>query len=74
MDQYELRAHIAALSGSRRVERRGLVKIAAACWPGGMSDRVDPAALQWVRRWRPEKIGPSVPVCSCQVGHCALCN
>jgi hypothetical protein len=53
-----------ALSGA--LERR--------CWPGGLEDRSDPAALPWVKRWGPTRLTPVPPACSCAEGRCSLCN
>jgi hypothetical protein len=44
------------------------------CWPGGGSDRHEPSALEWVRRWGPGRVGPEPTACSCLQGHCAVCN
>ena len=43
-------------------------------WPGGGSDRTDPTALGWVRRWGPKRSAHVLPVCSCAEGSCGLCN
>lgn len=45
-----------------------------ACWPGGPADRTEPVALDWLRRWNPEQIKLELPACSCDNGHCVLCN
>jgi hypothetical protein len=44
------------------------------CWPGGASDRREPAALEWVRRWRPSRLTAQPAACSCVRGRCAVCN
>ena len=44
------------------------------CWPGGPADRSDPAALEWLRRWRPARSLSGLPACSCGAGRCAVCN
>jgi hypothetical protein len=75
MDHDELRHHLDAAGAPLRAGTRSLVtRLAARCWPGGVEDRSDRAALQWVRRWRPERAGAVLPACSCAVGHCAVCN
>jgi hypothetical protein len=74
MDHDELRSHIESSRGPESPALLGLARIVASCWPGGSTDRTERAALNWVRRWRPEKAGTPIPVCSCAVGHCALCN
>ena len=44
-------------------------------WPGGIGDRVEPAALEWVRRWGPAKLkGDYLTDCSCVDGRCRVCN
>jgi hypothetical protein len=45
-----------------------------ACWPGGPADRSEPAALEWVRRWRPDRTEATLPLCSCWAGRCPVCN
>jgi len=62
---------------ARSVEtRRMLVRAARAAWPGGPSDRTEPAALEWVRRWRPRHpvSGADIPACACATGRCLVCN
>jgi hypothetical protein len=44
------------------------------CWPGGRSDRSEPSALEWVRRWGPSRLTAEPLDCSCAAGHCAVCN
>jgi hypothetical protein len=77
MDREQLRQHLStAESGStrRRADGTGLVaRIASACWPGG-GDRSERFAREWLRRWRPEKLGVELPACSCSQGHCSVCN
>ena len=59
----------------RRVEEteRLAMELVQRCWPPG-GDRTDPAALGWVRRWRPERAALSLPACACATGRCAVCN
>jgi hypothetical protein len=46
-----------------------------SAWPGGLADRRDRAALEWVRRWGPHATGgPFIDDCSCAQGRCAVCN
>lgn len=75
MTPKELRQHVK--TAIRRTEpegRRHTSRLLGACWPGGAEDRTERAALGWLRRWRPERIGASLPVCSCAAGHCFVCN
>jgi hypothetical protein len=69
----ELRHHLEAAT---RVSHARLLRtrIATACWPGGSEDRLDRAALAWLRCWRPERSATQVPVCSCLDGRCMVCN
>jgi hypothetical protein len=46
-----------------------------ASWPGGVCDRLEPPALEWVRRWGPARVvGRLLEDCSCADGRCAVCN
>ena len=73
MTQQQLQAHIEAAGHNTRARllRRRLVR---GSWPGGPEDRSDRAALAWIRQWRPERSVAPVPECSCEVGHCGVCN
>jgi hypothetical protein len=55
---------------SRRIARALLRR----SWPGDASDRREPGALEWLRRWGPRGPVPVGPGCSCAAGRCALCN
>jgi hypothetical protein len=44
------------------------------CWPGGVGDRSDATALDWVRRWGPSRLTAEPLSCSCVHGRCAVCN
>jgi len=44
------------------------------CWPGGMGDRSEVAALEWVRRWGPRSAGVMPPACRCAAQSCTICN
>jgi hypothetical protein len=61
-----LHHHIQAI-GSGRYEARLLADAIT-------SERTEPAALQWVRRWHPDAIGAELPSCGCAAGRCTLCN
>jgi hypothetical protein len=44
-------------------------------WPGGVGDRVEPVALEWIKRWGPARMAPEyLEDCSCLEGRCAVCN
>ena len=49
-------------------------QLARRQWPGGVADRSEPAALEWVRQWGPSRLTADMPDCSCTQGHCAICN
>ena len=74
MDE-SIRRHIEVLAARQDAEtRRLLARLARVCWPAGVDDRTHPAALNWVRRWHPARIGATIPHCSCIHGHCTVCN
>jgi hypothetical protein len=67
--------HISSTSRRSGAETGRLVStLLRGCWPGGQGDRSEPAALEWVRRWRLGGAAISPPACSCRDGYCALCN
>jgi len=49
-------------------------RLFGGCWPGGMGDRTEPGALEWVRRWGPSRLTAEPLPCSCVQGRCAVCN
>lgn len=49
-------------------------RLLRAAWPGGPADRTQPAALEWVRRWRATRGTPLEPSCTCTAGRCTGCN
>jgi hypothetical protein len=68
-------AHIESVSSRAQPDTdRLLAAMLCFCWPGGIGDRSEPGALEWVRSWGPRCSGPIAPVCSCAVGRCRLCN
>jgi hypothetical protein len=72
-------AHVAALieSLAKRSDfetSRLVALLRHHSWPGGHADRVEPAALEWVRRWGPSRLSAEPLDCSCRVGRCAVCN
>jgi hypothetical protein len=75
MPNEPIRQHIEALASRSPAETSDLTSgILRNCWPGGGEDRTQPAALAWVRRWRPERLGATLPACACAAGRCAVCN
>jgi hypothetical protein len=73
MDDDRIRRHVEAARHGGDA-RRLASRIMGFCWPGGSDDRSEPAALDWVRRWRPASAGAALPVCSCAAGNCGICN
>ncbi len=62
---------IAALNARTPAETTRLTsRMVGAC----TLDRTEPGALGWVRRWRLERIGATLPECSCARGRCGVCN
>jgi hypothetical protein len=53
-----------------------MAALVRGAWPGGIGDRSEPAALDWVRRWGPGGGDPPLALsdCSCVLGRCAVCN
>jgi hypothetical protein len=52
-----------------------MAALVRGAWPGGISDRLEPTALEWVRRWGPDGTAPAyLEDCSCVAGRCAVCN
>jgi hypothetical protein len=68
-------AHVSALA-ARTVSDDELLaaSLFARCWPGGCEDRLDPIAIEWVRRWTPSTLVAARVDCSCANGRCGLCN
>jgi hypothetical protein len=52
-----------------------MAALVRGAWPGGIGDRLEPGALEWVRRWGPGVVEPpALGDCSCDAGRCAVCN
>jgi hypothetical protein len=67
--------HIESISTRAESDTERLVSaMLRRCWPGGGGDRREPAALEWVRRWGPRRLGPVPSACSCAAGRCHVCN
>ena len=67
---------IAALVASAHAGTRdlaGLARLVHRTWPEA-SDATRPAALDWVRRWRPTRLVAPPPDCTCAAGTCGWCN
>jgi hypothetical protein len=80
MDDQPRPAYVAALVES--IDTRGrqqtdwmLRALLRDAWPGGHTDRHDPMASDWVRRWGPSRIqAPYLGDCACAAGRCTVCN
>lgn len=67
---------LGALLESAETHRRragGLTRLVGRCWPEA-SDSTQPAARDWLRRWRPLPAQNQLPVCTCASGTCRWCN
>ena len=52
-----------------------MAALVRSTWPGGIGDRIEPTALEWVRRWGPGGVTPQyLEDCSCADGRCGVCN
>jgi hypothetical protein len=68
-------AHIESISSRAESDTDRLAAaMLRCCWPGGMGDRTEPVAVEWVRRWGPRRAGMVPSACCCAVGHCGVCN
>ena len=71
----EIAAHVAAISARTHVElSRMTLAFVRRSWPAGVDDRLDPAAVEWVRRWAPATLNGARLDCSCAAGRCGVCN
>jgi hypothetical protein len=70
-----LRHHIEAITTRSLPDTLRLThQLHVGCWPGGGADHVEPAALEWVRRWGPASDADASLVCMCVSGRCSICN
>jgi hypothetical protein len=68
-------AHIESISTRSQLDTDLLISaMLRHCWPSDSGDRIEPGALDWVRRWGPRRIGLIPPSCSCAQGRCRVCN
>lgn len=75
MNDNDIRAHILAATSVTPAEAVGLTtRMVRACWPGGAEDHYQPASLEWLRYWRPQRFAAEIPTCSCATGRCTVCN
>lgn len=69
-----IRWHISRLAQHDDSAERRLIAATRLCWPGGIADRTEPFAREWLRLWRPARAGAGLPACSCAGGNCTVCN
>lgn len=68
-------AHIESVSSRAEPDTDRLIStMLRACWPGGIGDRTEAVALEWVSRWGPLGAGAAPLVCGCAEGRCRVCN
>jgi len=52
-----------------------MAALVRGAWPGGIGDRLEPTAVEWVKKWGPHGVPPRyLDGCSCVDGRCAVCN
>lgn len=70
-----IRHHISAIATRSVPDNLRLThQLHVGCWPGGGADHVEPAALEWLRRWAPKTDAEPALVCGCAAGRCGICN
>lgn len=75
MDHDEIRDQIESATMRQPSEMRRMASwLLLACWPGGHEDRAERGAVGWLRYWQPERLGITLPDCSCESGRCLVCN
>jgi hypothetical protein len=78
MDQGSERQLIAGLiaTAATRFDAgpRDLVATLHAARSPRRSDHFNAIAVEWLRRWRPERTLVAPPECSCPAGRCEACN
>jgi hypothetical protein len=66
---------IASLAGRTDAQTRELVRVLLdGRAPEERTDRREPVAVEWLRRWAPQPSYLAPVACSCKAGHCRLCN
>ena len=70
-----IRHHISAIATRSVPDHLRLThQLHVGCWPGGGADHIEPAALEWVRRWAPRREAEPGLECGCGAGRCLICN
>jgi len=71
----DVQAHIASIARRSHSDVQILTDaLQGGSCPGGGSARIEPVALVWLRRGRPDGPTPLFPVCECTSGRCLVCN
>ncbi len=74
-DDRGLAAHVESVARRPRAETDRLIAtMLQRWWPGGVGDRTDLVAIEWVRQWGPRRAGSMPPECRCVAGRCHVCN
>jgi hypothetical protein len=74
-EEWSVAEHLAALASRTALDHDRVAGVLARrCWPGGAGDRMERAALDWVRRWGPHRVNELAPACGCASGRCTVCN
>jgi hypothetical protein len=64
-------AHVEAVTARTTDEVDRLAEaLCARCWPAGLGDRLDPVAVEWIKRWSPTTLSAAKVRCSCADGRC----
>jgi hypothetical protein len=75
MDAQRITEHVVAIASRSRADSAGLTSaLIRNSWPAGVDDRREPAAIEWLSRWRPLRTTVAVMECACSTGRCAVCN
>jgi hypothetical protein len=72
---FSIAAHIDAISARTEADGDRLsASLLGQSWPGGVFDRSEQAARDWLRRWRPRRAAVQPIACECASGRCLVCN
>lgn len=66
-------AALVARADAAGTDAAGLSHLIRRSWPPA-SDSTQPAAREWVRRWRPACVAAPAAECGCAAGACDWCN
>jgi hypothetical protein len=74
MPEHPITALIRAAASRSAQESADLAATLARGSRQGAGDRVDPVAIEWLRRWAPSRMPFAGLECACAAGRCAHCN